>query len=163
MSHSLFVTLIPLKISASGAAEDMSESKSFPHLIVGAGALGIITANDFHNMSIPAVVFEKTNFIGGIWNRNHPSGLVNTDSRVQIAPSNFRFLGDNKPLRDYESPEFKTNLTYSMYGTPEEITASYEEAVVRKKIHVEFQREVVGWRPLPDGTVEVRILTLFLN
>ncbi|WP_225447209.1 KR domain-containing protein [Streptacidiphilus sp. PB12-B1b] len=73
-------------VSQMPAASQLPASPRLPVLVIGAGLGGIGFARRLEKLSVPALVLEKRDRVGGVW-----SSLANADSRVQIDSPAYSF------------------------------------------------------------------------
>lgn len=122
-----------------GAASATAE---LPHLIVGAGLLGVDCAAAFQKAGLPYRIYEATDVPGGVWNAEHPScGWANTSfSRAQSDPVMFSpvgwFLQENHVIQEHDP----------FHGIhPSQSMNIIREVIEKEGIQIQYNRKIISF------------------
>jgi len=111
----------------------MQYKNGMPIAIIGAGISGITTAHILKKNGFPAVVFEKSEKIGGVWALAYPN--------VQM--QNIR--------EQYHLSDFPWPFTPDLHPTGEQILNYWGQAVNHLKLDVRLNHEVIELKETEDG------------
>ena len=71
--------------------------------IIGAGVSGLSIAIKCIKNNIDFTIYEKENYIGGLWNIK--KGIVNEFSNIQVPAPSFKFEDDYTNYSDYTTTD----------------------------------------------------------
>jgi len=111
----------------------MQYKNGMPIAIIGAGISGITTANILKKNGFPAVVFEKSEKMGGVWALAYPN----------VHLQNIR--------EQYHLSDFPWPFTPDLHPTGEQILNYLEQAVNHLKLDVRLNHEVIELKETEEG------------
>ena len=114
--------------------------------IIGAGVSGLCLAIKLEKMGIGYTIYEKEDYVGGLWNLK--SGIVNKYSNVQVVSPSFRFQDDESKYGEY------TNAI-ELQGKIEE---NFKKFNINDKI--KFKTIMKNFKSLESNKVQVTLIDL---
>ena len=117
--------------------------------IIGAGISGISLAIKCEKYKIKYTIYEMSEYICGLWNKN--MGIVNEYSNIQVIAPTFKFENDSS--------------VYSQYTGSEELYRKIEENCNKYNIgkNIKFNSKVIHFESLENNKVKLEILNMIDN
>ena len=114
--------------------------------IIGAGVSGLCLAIKLEKMGIGYTIYEKEDYVGGLWNLK--SGIVNKYSNVQVVSPSFRFQDDESKYGEY------TNAI----ELQKKIEENFKKFNINDKI--KFKTIMKNFKSLESNKVQVTLIDL---